>query len=70
MHCHLPSLQSVIVALVRVKGGDLTDVNNYQTLSPKYWKVFSCTKLSLLMLVIIVNLVFNLATLLGFALKP
>ena len=30
LHCHIPplSMQSVIVPLVKSKGGDLTDVNN------------------------------------------
>jgi hypothetical protein len=35
MHCHLPSLfmQSVIVPLVKAKGGDLTDVDNYRAIA-------------------------------------
>jgi Reverse transcriptase (RNA-dependent DNA polymerase) len=35
MHCHVPPLlvQSLIVPLVKAKGGDLTDVNNYRAIS-------------------------------------
>ena len=35
MHCHIPSvfMQSVIVHLVKAKGGDLTDFNNYRAIA-------------------------------------
>lgn len=35
MHCHIPAMfmQSVIVPLVKSKGGDLTDVNNYRAIA-------------------------------------
>jgi len=34
-HCHIPTLfmQSVIVPLVKAKGGDLTDVNNCRAIA-------------------------------------
>ena len=34
-HCHIPSMfmKSVIVPLVKIKGGDLTDVNNYRAIA-------------------------------------
>jgi hypothetical protein len=34
-HCHTPTLfmQSVIVPLIKCKGGDLTDINNYRAIA-------------------------------------
>jgi len=46
MHCHIPSMfmNSVIVPLVKVKGGDITDVNNYRAiaLSNSVSKILEC----------------------------
>jgi hypothetical protein len=50
MHCHIPAMfmQSVIVPLVKSKGGDLTDVNNYRAiaLSNTISKILECIFMS------------------------